>query len=77
MANSSEVLTMSSTTPKEMDGSASTLVQEWNAKRKFTDFCLQADSGEEFKCHKERLAEGKVFVIVLSKPAGHNIHNIL
>ena len=28
-------------------------------------------------CHKERLAEGKVFVIVLSKPAGHNIHNIL
>jgi len=55
---------MSSTPPKEMDGgdgSVRTPIQEWNTKRKFTDFCLQADSGEEFKCHKERLANSSSF----------------
>ena len=36
-------------------------IQEWNSKRKYTDFCLQADSGEEFKCHKERLANSSSF----------------
>ena len=36
-------------------------IQEWNTKRKYTDFCLQADSGEEFKCHKERLAKCSSF----------------
>ena len=34
-------------------------------KRKFTDFCLQADSGEEFKCHKERLANSSSFFFLM------------
>ena len=47
------------------DGSARTPIQEWNMKRKFTDFCLQADSGEEFKCHKERLANSSSFFFLM------------
>jgi len=50
--------TTMSVTPQNETGAA---IQEWNTKRKYTDFCLQADSGEEFKCHKERLAKCSSF----------------
>jgi len=52
---------MSNTPQKEMNGSAGAAIQAWNSERKFTDFCLKADSGEEFKCHKERLVRSSSF----------------
>ena len=53
--------TMSDTPQKETSGSAGAAIQAWNSERKFTDFCLKADSGEEFKCHKERLVRSSSF----------------
>merc|ERR1719204_1040208 len=52
---------MSDAPQKETNGSAGAAIQAWNSERKFTDFCLKADSGEEFKCHKERLALSSSF----------------
>ena len=52
---------MSNTPQKEMDENAGTAIEAWNSERKYTDFCLKADSGEEFKCHKERLARSSSF----------------
>ena len=53
--------TMSNKPQKETEGSLNASILAWNSEREYTDFSLKADSGEEFKCHKERLAHSSSF----------------
>ena len=53
--------TMSNTPQQETEGSLNASILAWNSRKKYTDFCLKANSGEEFKCHKERLADSSSF----------------
>ena len=52
---------MSNTPQQETEASINASILAWNSRKKYTDFCLKANSGEEFKCHKERLADSSSF----------------